>query len=121
MSKKRFYRRVDPHQVSEELLALARALREMGWDEIGGRLLRNEATGEVIGRTKWVPRAQWWAERPFWFNERQVAGVVHKLLRCERLTPMETRIVKHLLEVAGVEAPAPASQPEMGEGMSCVA
>ncbi len=31
-----------------------------GWAERGGRLLRDES-GQVTGRTKWLPRSEWWA------------------------------------------------------------
>lgn len=39
----------------EELIAMA---NDAGWQERGGQLLR-DASGEVAGRTKWLPRAEW--------------------------------------------------------------
>lgn len=39
----------------EDLIAMA---DDAGWQERGGRLLR-DASGEVAGRTKWLPRAEW--------------------------------------------------------------
>jgi len=119
---KRFYHRRNQYEVADELEQLARALRQMGWDEIGGKLLRCEETGRVIGRTKWIPRAPWWAERPFWFNEQQCAGVVHKMLRGRSLTQLERRVLAYLIEVAGIDPPKQNSDaPEASWEDSCVA
>lgn len=101
MNRRRFYRRLPPDKVADQLVALADALRLMGWDEKGGYLIRNEH-GEVCARTKWIPRALWWSERPFWFNEAQCAGIVDKRLRGEPLTKLEQRAMDFLLEVAGI-------------------
>lgn len=96
---KRFYPRADPQTVADKLSSLARLLREAGWEECGGRLLRDESSGEVIGRTKWVPRATWWAERPHRFSEQQTAGIVLKRLLGERLTPREAACIAHLFDL----------------------
>jgi hypothetical protein len=95
----RWYPRADRHKVIDKLHALANVLREMGWEECGGYLLRDEA-GEVSGRTKWIPRAQWWAARPFPFSEDQCAGIVLKLLNGGKLTRRMTECVAHLLRIA---------------------
>jgi hypothetical protein len=95
---RRFYPRAEPYRVVETLHALAQVLRTAGWEERGGHLLRDEH-GEVSGRTKWVPRAQWWAERPHSFSEQQCAGIVLKLLRGGTLTKREAACMAHLITI----------------------
>jgi hypothetical protein len=101
VSRGHFYRRCCPEKVAEQLAALAKALRATGWAEKGGYLIRDQE-GKVCARTKWIPRALWWSERPFWFNEAQCAGIVDKRLRGEPLTKLEQRAMDWLLEVSGV-------------------
>lgn len=95
----RFYPRANPQAVIDMLAALAQVLHQAGWEERGGYLLRNER-GEVTGRTKWIPRAQWWAERPDKFSERHYAGIVLKHIRGGRLTKRETACLMYLIEIA---------------------
>ena len=102
MSAKRFYPRADPTLVGELMRHVAATIESAGWEERGGYLLRDPDTSEVIGRTKWIPRAQWWAERPDYLSERQTAGILLKYLRLQPLTPRERRCLEHLMRTAGV-------------------
>lgn len=65
----------DP-KVRAELEGLA---AEAGWAEAGGRLMRDDQ-GEVVGRTKWAPKAEWWSERPAGMTERSAKRLVAKVL-----------------------------------------
>jgi hypothetical protein len=102
MRAKRFYPRFDPMRVGQLLRQLALTIESAGWEERGGFLLRDPDTSEVIGRTKWVPRAQWWAERPDYLSEQQTAGILLKHLRMEPLTGRERRCLEHLVRTAGI-------------------
>lgn len=100
----KFYRRRDPDKIADRLVALADAVRAMGWEEKGGYLIRG-GDGEVCGRTQWIPRALWWSERDFWFSDNQTAAIIEKRILGEPLTKLETKAVNYMLEVAGWEKP----------------
>jgi hypothetical protein len=74
---------------------------EAGWDEVGGRLLRDQ-DGNVTGRTRWIPRAEWWQGRPDpkRMNEKAVRETVRKALAGEPLSRGEQRMIDYLTEVA---------------------
>ncbi|MGH8713382.1 MAG: hypothetical protein ACREYB_05185 [Casimicrobiaceae bacterium] len=88
---------------------------EIGWAERGGRILRQpmegEAlhelgqTGEVIGRTGWIPRSDFWPARPDKsLSERGAHAALDKVTSGERLTPREQRFVdysRHTLQERG--------------------
>jgi hypothetical protein len=102
MKARRFYPRAEPYEVAELLRDLAATLESAGWDQRGGHLLR-DCDGNVTGRTCWIPRSQWWAERPHSFSERQTAGIVLKHIKAERpLTARELHCLRDVLRVAGV-------------------
>ncbi|HEU4617099.1 MAG TPA: strawberry notch C-terminal domain-containing protein, partial [Gammaproteobacteria bacterium] len=61
----------------EQTAALRRLAEEAGWSEVGGKIIRNPQ-GEVVGRTHWLPRADWWPGRPGRFNEKQTAEIIEK-------------------------------------------
>jgi hypothetical protein len=105
VSKKRFYPRANPLEVAEKLHQLADTIASVGWEERGGYLIRGE-DGEVVARTKWIPRAQWWAERPHRFSEQQTAGILLKHLMGKELTTRERECFQHLIDVAGLNEPA---------------
>ena len=83
----------------EQTNALRGLAQEAGWAEIGGKIIRDE-TGEVTGRTKWLPRADWWPGRPGKYNERQTAEIVEKGLNGERLGPKQREYFEFLQELA---------------------
>ncbi|WP_018865146.1 hypothetical protein [Thioalkalivibrio sp. ARh3] len=71
---------------------------EAGWAEEGGHLLR-DADGRVSGRTTWVPRQEWWMDRPSGVTERVVHEAVNKAQRGELLNAAEKRAVSFLFDV----------------------
>jgi hypothetical protein len=110
MTARRFYPREEPLKVADLLRNLADVIQSAGWDERGGYLIRNDR-GEPVSRTKWLPRAQWWAERPYSFSERQCAGILLKHIKAERaLTRRELHCLRDLLRVAGILADQPTHE-----------
>lgn len=79
---------------------LERMKDEVGWFERGGRLLRNEETGEVIGRTVWIPRAEWWPERPHRMSEEEVRNAIDRHLAGEPLSRRQQDLIHFLTDVA---------------------
>src|SRR3990167_9572280 len=103
-----------------EIIALAgdqaETLRDFanrsGWSEKGGRLLRERldsdmegsATGPVIGRTKWVPNADWWPDfmrdKSVRMKPGQLRTTVEKAAIGHPLSAREARAVRWLLDEA---------------------
>ena len=74
---------------------------ETGWAETGGKLLRDAGDeGNVIGRTHWVPNAEWWPGRPKGLKETEVRKAVDKALAGETLTTKERKMVEYMADVA---------------------
>jgi len=79
---------------------------EAGWIEEGGKLLRasndfNHPEYNIItGRTKWLPRADWWPDRPRGFNEQKTRATVAKALTGEKLSKPERRLIDFMVEVS---------------------
>lgn len=84
--------------------ALAAMKDETGWAERGGQVIRNPETGEVVGRTGWIPRAEWWPERPKGLSEEQIHAAVDKALRGAKLGAREKRVVEFMRDVADQRA-----------------
>lgn len=80
------------------LLAEMRALAsEIGWAEYGGRIIRDSDTGEVSGRTPWVPRSDFWPSRPdASLTESQAFAAIGKIERGETLKPIEHRFARYI-------------------------
>ena len=72
---------------------------QTGYAEVGGRLLRDEATGDVTGRTSWVPKMEWWPDRPKGLTEKQAIAAMDKAAKGEPLTKREKRLVDYMLEM----------------------
>lgn len=100
--------------------------REIGWAEVGGRMIREADTGglkpEVVGRTQWIgQQAPDGSESDFWrnrpdraLNERQANEAFDKFERGEALRPIEQRFIDHARSTA--EGYARAEQ-EIAEDM----
>lgn len=79
---------------------------ESGWEQKGGQLLRksndfNDPDYNVItGRTQWIPRADWWRDRPENLNEADVRTTVDKAIEGKRLSPRERKTVAFMIQVA---------------------
>ena len=83
------------------------AANEAGWAERGGNLMREFGDeGEVTGRTQWIPKAEWWPDRPGAgkanrkLNEGQVAEAVRKHMAGEPLKPLELQTVEYMSRIA---------------------
>jgi len=82
---------------------LLRMKQETGWQQVGGRMIRADANdwrSEVIGRTTWIPNAEWWPDRPKGLTEAQVKKAINKALAGNNLTKRETEMVRYLVDVA---------------------
>jgi hypothetical protein len=88
------------------LAALDQVLDACGWDEIGGRLIRAAGDeGPVVGRTVWIPRAEFWRDRPPGLTARRAREVVARALAGDRkLGPRQRRYLAFLVETAEAEA-----------------
>ena len=111
-------KRLDDSDFREELERMA---KETGWSKIGGRLIRQKygerAGEEIISRTKWVPNASWWPNRPDALNSEQVKDAIKRALAGEPLAGKKARMVRYLLDVAqsdikGETAPLDAIHPD---------
>ncbi len=107
--------RIDRPEVRGSLEAMA---QEAGWAEIGGRLLRTGSganaedaaagrageSGDVVGRTKWTPRAPWFAgiqrdaRLPGNADGTATREAVRKALDGEQMTAAERRHVIAMLD-----------------------
>jgi len=72
---------------------------ETGWAEEGGRVIRDATTDEVVGRTKWLPRADWWPDRPKGLTESQVHDAVDKALAGQPLKAREQSMIDFMTQV----------------------
>lgn len=82
---------------------------ESGWAEMGGRMIRTPVpnrglagggVSETITRTQWIPKSDWWKDRPGGLNEEKTREAVRKALEGEKLKAGEQRMVGYLLGVA---------------------
>lgn len=86
-----------PEQVSR----LQAVEREIGWAEVGGRMIREADTGgekpEVVGRTSWVPKSNFWPERPTPKSITQGAAraALRKVAAGQRLSTSEQRFIDY--------------------------
>lgn len=94
--------RLDDAYFREQLTAMR---GETGWSEVGGKLITRAAydgdpNPEVVGRTAWLPRADWWPDRPAGMSEDEVQTAIEKALAGEELGPRQKELVDYLLDVA---------------------
>lgn len=75
---------------------------ETGWAQIGGRLMDvNELGTGKPSFTTWIPKAEWWRDRPDKkMNGPQAQEAVRKAMAGEKLKPIEQRIVDHMVQMA---------------------
>lgn len=90
---------------------LERMKGETGWAEVGGRLIRtpgsDESKPDIISRTKWIPNAEWWRERPKGLTEDQTHLAVEKALKGEPLGKRERAMVEYMVDTADKAKAAP--------------
>lgn len=72
---------------------------EIGWAERGGHLIRATDTGgekpEVVGRTKWVAKSDFWPGRPKGIMEGEARSALRKLAAGEPLGKREQRFIEY--------------------------
>lgn len=92
-----------------------------GWEEEGGKLLRKSNDFDdpdynvITGRTKWIPRADWWPDRPKDFNETRTREVIKKALTDEPLANDERRYIEFLVGAADEQKRLTEYVPEWNE------
>jgi hypothetical protein len=100
MPKEEFVAKLQNPEIAGELQAMS---ANAGWAEVGGRLLREDAednTSKVIGRTKWIPKEEWWRGRPKGMTEAKTAKAVEKAIAGEPLNVAEKRMIEYMVNVA---------------------
>lgn len=72
---------------------------EIGWAETGGKIIRDPETGDVTGRTKWIPKSDFWKDRPDkGLTEKEAHGILDKLGTDVSFTPKERRFIEYARE-----------------------
>lgn len=107
----------DPEALTSPRQKLAALADEVGWAERGGRIIRafnEEQTereammqshggnqGEVVGRTKWIAKSDFWPDRPDRsITEAQARKALEKADAGEPLSPREERFVDYARRVS---------------------
>jgi hypothetical protein len=72
---------------------------EIGWAETGGRIIRDATSGDVVGRTKWIARSDFWRERPMRITEREAHAAIDKAQAGAVLSKREQRFVAYAWQV----------------------
>lgn len=84
----------------QDLRASLTAMKaETGWAQEGGKLLRDATTDQAVGRTSWIPHADWWPGRPKGLKEQQIHAAVDKALAGKPLSKPEQRMVDFMTQV----------------------
>lgn len=84
----------------EDLRAGLTAMKgETGWQQVGGRLLRDATTDEVTGRTSWIPNAEWWPGRPKGLKEEEIHAAIDKAVSGQPLKKRELDMVEYMAQV----------------------
>jgi len=97
---------IDADTQAQRVEALRELALEAGWEQEGGRLIR--ATEDVdspdyntiVGRTQWLPRADWWPGRPGGYNEKQTASIIEKGINGKLLGKKQREYFEYLTEIA---------------------
>ena len=97
---------VDRVKESTELQAELRDIaKDAGWDTVGGKLIRapeyeGDPNPPVVGRTPWLPRADWWPGRPGAFNKADTDKIIAKASAGEHLGSKQREYLDYLVEIA---------------------
>lgn len=93
-----------PHLGDEDVRSeLQHLAKEAGWEEVGGKMIRADGSdqgSDVVGRTKWIPKAEWYGNMVERLNPDQTAAAVNKALTGEPMTAKEKRVIGDMLDLA---------------------
>jgi hypothetical protein len=96
--------------------ALRTMAGEAGWAEIGGRIIRDPDTGEVTGRSKWIPKAKWWPGKPEGMTEVDFRKAVDKAIAGKPLGDRQRLGVEYALQyLEDMEAEAQKAGMDLGD------
>jgi hypothetical protein len=86
--------------------SLKRYAQESGWQQAGGQMIREVAddySSPVIGRTQWLPNADWWLTRPVALrgdmDGAATRKAINKAYRGEKLGKNEKQMVEFLIQM----------------------
>ena len=86
--------------------ALRKLAEQAGWAEVGGRIIRktNDPSSpdynEIVGRTHWLPRADWWPGRPGAYNVEQTERIIEKGINGKLLGKNQREYFEFLTKIA---------------------
>jgi hypothetical protein len=123
---------ITPKTFEEKLYEFKNALldlqQQFGWAEVGGKLLRQQeagdlglGSGEVLGRTQWLPKADWWPGKPKSLTEKTGNDLVQKVLEGKTLTKADKANLEFLVGIMreqkkqkalGIEGKADEARPD---------
>lgn len=106
--------RPSPGNIDAETAEILRGMGERaGWAERGGQVIRRlesedessrgligAGQGDVVGRTQWLPKDDWWPGRPGAYNEDQTRAIIEKGIAGQRLGPRQREYFDYLVETA---------------------
>ena len=90
--------------------------KQAGWEQVGGRLIRKSEDynspdyKEIVGRTKWIPRAEWYANLPTGarLSQADTEAAVAKAIAGKPMSAKEKRAVEVLIELSQLDRAAEA-------------
>ncbi len=106
--------------------AVTSLANEIGWAERGGQMIRTPGSDgtvgtETISRTQWIPKSDFWPNRPKTggaLNEREAQAALTKFERGDFLTKREQRFIQYAKQFA---AERDAQQPAASEPTKALA
>ena len=88
----------------EVLQRIADLVAQAGWAQKGGHLYRT-ADGKAQ-RTTWLPKADWWLERPDQTTQKDFEETLRRLQAGEKLSPKQARVYDFLNDLQTIALPA---------------
>ena len=87
----------------EVLQRIADLVAQAGWAQKGGHLYRT-ADGKAQ-RTTWLPKADWWLERPDQTTQKDFEETLRRLQAGEKLSPKQARVYDFLNDLQTIALP----------------
>ena len=85
------------------IAAMESFAKDAGWQEVGGKLIR-DTNGVAVGRTKWLPKADWFFNRPEKTTEKDFAETIRRLKAGEKLSPKQLDVAEFLHSLSTEES-----------------